>query len=218
MGPVISGVSKTLIEAHIADAISKGAKDVTPTAENPSFAHRPSKGHYIPPTVLTNVNHSMRVMCEETFGPVIPIMKVSDDDEAVRVMNDSEYGLTASVWTRDIQRAEELIEQIDVGTVFVNRCDYPSPVSFDLAVFLLIIVVFARVCVCVCVCARANNLGRILLGLDGKTPDLDARLDRMHSMPLFDLKASISRRSSFRRFRDMGFTCLAISMLFIYSV
>jgi acyl-CoA reductase-like NAD-dependent aldehyde dehydrogenase len=70
----------------------------------------------------------MRVMREETFGPVIPIMKVSSDDEAIALMNDSDYGLTASVWTKDIQSGEELIERIEAGTVFVNRCDYPSPV------------------------------------------------------------------------------------------
>lgn len=70
----------------------------------------------------------MAVMRDETFGPVIPIMKVNSDQAAVAAMNDSEYGLTASVWTRDIQRGEALIDQIEAGTVFINRCDYPSPV------------------------------------------------------------------------------------------
>jgi acyl-CoA reductase-like NAD-dependent aldehyde dehydrogenase len=70
----------------------------------------------------------MRVMREETFGPVVPIMKVQSDDEAVALMNDSDYGLTASVWTKDIKAGEDLIERIEAGTVFINRCDYPSPV------------------------------------------------------------------------------------------
>lgn len=68
-------------------------------------------------------------MQEETFGPVIPVMKVSSDDEAVSLMNDSKYGLSASVWTKDVGRGEELIEELEAGTVFLNRCDYPSPVS-----------------------------------------------------------------------------------------
>lgn len=70
----------------------------------------------------------MRVMTEETFGPVLPIQKVSSDEEAVRLMNDSDYGLTASVWTKDLSKGEDLLEKLDAGTVFVNRCDYPSPV------------------------------------------------------------------------------------------
>lgn len=70
----------------------------------------------------------MITMKEETFGPVMPIMKVSSDDEAVALMNDSDYGLTASVWTRDVACGEELIERLEAGTVFINRCDYPSPV------------------------------------------------------------------------------------------
>lgn len=68
-------------------------------------------------------------MQEETFGPVIPVMKVSSDDEAISLMNDSKYGLSASVWTKDLNRGEELIEKLEAGTVFLNRCDFPSPVS-----------------------------------------------------------------------------------------
>jgi acyl-CoA reductase-like NAD-dependent aldehyde dehydrogenase len=66
-------------------------------------------------------------MTAETFGPVIPIMKVSSDAEAVELCNDSEFGLTASIWTKDVAKAEELAEEIEAGTVFVNRCDFPSP-------------------------------------------------------------------------------------------
>jgi acyl-CoA reductase-like NAD-dependent aldehyde dehydrogenase len=117
------------IQSHIDDALSKGAINATP--HNESFLSVPSQkpeGNYIAPTVLTNVTHDMTVMKDETFGPVLPIMKVSSDEEAVALMNDSEYGLTASVWTRDIARGEELIAEIEAGTVFINRCDYPSPV------------------------------------------------------------------------------------------
>ena len=70
----------------------------------------------------------MDIMNEETFGPVIPVMKVGSDDEAIRLMNDSEYGLTASIWTKDVAKGEELAEEVEAGTVFVNRCDFPSPV------------------------------------------------------------------------------------------
>jgi acyl-CoA reductase-like NAD-dependent aldehyde dehydrogenase len=68
-------------------------------------------------------------MTEETFGPIIPIMKVKGDAEAIKLMNDSEFGLTASIWTKDTEKGAELAEEVDAGTVFVNRCDYPSPVS-----------------------------------------------------------------------------------------
>ncbi|KAL2849828.1 Aldehyde/histidinol dehydrogenase [Aspergillus pseudoustus] len=124
-GPVISHQAVKNVQSHIDDALSRGAVDSTP--KNPTFDTLPSAGSFIVPRVLTNVSHDMRVMSEETFGPVIPIMKVSSDDEAISLMNDSDYGLTASVWTKNIQAGEELIERIEAGTVFINRCDYPSP-------------------------------------------------------------------------------------------
>ncbi|KAH0422097.1 aldehyde dehydrogenase [Colletotrichum camelliae] len=125
VGPVISKRSKETIEAHVQDAVAKGAKDATP--ENESFANPPPKGNFVKPTLLTGVDHSMTVMTEETFGPVIPVMRVKNDDEAVRLMNDSEFGLTASIWTKDTDRGYELADQVEAGTVFVNRCDFPSP-------------------------------------------------------------------------------------------
>ncbi|KAL4918707.1 Aldehyde/histidinol dehydrogenase [Aspergillus aurantiobrunneus] len=124
-GPVISHQAVKNVQSHIDDALSRGAVDSTP--KNPTFDSLPSEGSFIAPRVLTNVSHDMRVMREETFGPVIPIMKVHSDDEAVGLMNDSDYGLTASVWTKDIKAGEELIERIEAGTVYINRCDYPSP-------------------------------------------------------------------------------------------
>jgi acyl-CoA reductase-like NAD-dependent aldehyde dehydrogenase len=127
LGPVVSKRSKETIEAHIKDALEKGAKDATP--ENESFNSPPPDGNFVKPTVLTNVDHNMIVMTEETFGPVIPIMKVKGDAEAIKLMNDSEFGLTASIWTKDTEKGAELAEEVDAGTVFVNRCDYPSPVS-----------------------------------------------------------------------------------------
>lgn len=128
VGPVISTRSKKTIQAHIKDALDKGAKDATP--ENESFGNPPPKGNFVKPTLLTGVTHEMTVMTEETFGPVIPIMKVKSDSEAVKLMNDSEFGLTASIWTKDTAKGYELAEEVEAGTVFVNRCDFPSPVCF----------------------------------------------------------------------------------------
>ncbi|OAA64733.1 Aldehyde/histidinol dehydrogenase [Niveomyces insectorum RCEF 264] len=125
VGPVISRAAQKAINDQIGDALRKGAVDGTP--QNDSFARASPDGNYVAPRLLTNVSHSMVVMQEETFGPVLPVMRVSGDNEAVKLMNDTEYGLTASVWTQDIQRGTELIEELQAGTVFVNRCDYPSP-------------------------------------------------------------------------------------------
>jgi acyl-CoA reductase-like NAD-dependent aldehyde dehydrogenase len=82
---------------------------------------------YLAPEVLTNVNHQMEVMREESFGPVVGIMKVRDDEEAITLMNDSPYGLTASIWTRDTDRAAEIGSLVETGTVYMNRCDYLDP-------------------------------------------------------------------------------------------
>lgn len=127
IGPVVSKRSKETIEGHIKDALHKGAKDATP--ENESFKSPPGDGNFVKPTILTGVDHSMIVMTEETFGPVIPVMKVNSDANAIKLMNDSEFGLTASIWTKDTKKGEELAGSVEAGTVFVNRCDYPSPVS-----------------------------------------------------------------------------------------
>jgi len=125
IGPVVSKRSADTIRAHIKDALDKGAKDATP--ENNTFENPPADGNFVAPTLLTGVTHDMTVMTEETFGPVIPVMKVKGDAEAIRLMNDSQFGLTASIWTKDVSKGHELIEDVEAGTVFVNRCDYPAP-------------------------------------------------------------------------------------------
>jgi acyl-CoA reductase-like NAD-dependent aldehyde dehydrogenase len=127
VGPVISQRSVETIKAHVTDALLKGAIDSTPA--NETFDFPPPNGNYVKPTLLTNVTHDMDVMNDETFGPVIPVMRVGNDEEAIRLMNDSEFGLTASIWTKDVAKGEELAEQVEAGTVFINRCDFPSPVS-----------------------------------------------------------------------------------------
>ena len=127
IGPVVSKRSAETVQAHIKDAIEKGAKDATP--DNESFKNPPPDGNFIAPTLLTGVNHNMAVMTEETFGPIIPVMKVKGDAEAIKLMNDSQFGLTASIWTKDTEKGHELVDDVEAGTVFVNRCDYPAPVS-----------------------------------------------------------------------------------------
>lgn len=129
IGPVISAAAVKAISAQVDDALSKGAVDATPI--NASFQNLPATGSYVAPRLLTNVNHSMAVMTAETFGPLIPVMKVGSDEEAVALMNDSTYGLTASIWTRDVARGEAIGEDVEAGTLFVNRCDCPNPASFD---------------------------------------------------------------------------------------
>jgi len=84
-------------------------------------------GAYLTPQILTNVTHGMRVMRDETFGPVVGIMKVSGDEEAISLMNDSQFELTASLWTSDRERADRIGAQVDTGAVFMNRCDYLDP-------------------------------------------------------------------------------------------
>ncbi len=111
------------VRGQVAEAIAQGA---TPLID-PSRFPQDDGGAYLAPQILINVTHDMRVMREETFGPVVGIMKVSSDDEAVRLMNDSDFGLTASLWTADTSRAATLGARLQTGTVFMNRADYVDP-------------------------------------------------------------------------------------------
>ena len=113
-----------IVEDHVSDAVERGAKIHT-------GGHRlnDSSGWFHQPTVVTDVDHSMKLMSEETFGPVLPIMTFKTDEDAVRLANDSVYGLTASVFTKDIARGRRLAEQIDAGTVMVNEVVYTHAVA-----------------------------------------------------------------------------------------
>ena len=105
-----------IVESHVSDALEKGAR-----VQTGGSRLNDGDGWFHQPTVVTNVDHSMEIMTEETFGPVLPIMTFKTDDEAVRLANDSIYGLTASVFTSDIRRGRELAERIDAGTVMINE-------------------------------------------------------------------------------------------------
>ncbi|MGZ5220386.1 MAG: aldehyde dehydrogenase family protein [Chitinophagaceae bacterium] len=120
IGPLSRKEQKDFLQAQIKDAKDKGAIVLSGGNEVTG------KGYFIQPTVLVNVNHSMKVMKEESFGPVTGIQKVKDDDEALQLMQDTEYGLTAAIYSKSFERAEVLMKQINTGTVYWNCCDRVS--------------------------------------------------------------------------------------------
>lgn len=122
LGPMAQARFADEVRAQTAEAIKSGATALIDPALFPQ-----DDGAYLMPQILIDVDHSMRVMREESFGPVVGIMKVASDAEAVRLMNDSDFGLTASLWTQDMIRATAIADQIETGTVFANRCDYLDP-------------------------------------------------------------------------------------------
>ncbi len=124
LGPMANKRFAKVVRAQIADAISKGAKALV---DPKLFPADDGEGAYVAPQILVNVDHSMEFMTEETFGPALGIMKVRNDDEAIALMNDSKYGLTASLWTQDAARAGRIGREIETGTVFMNRADYLDP-------------------------------------------------------------------------------------------
>lgn len=121
MGPMAHARFAAEVRAQIAEALRDGA-----TAHIDTMA-ADDGGAYLTPQILTNVTHDMRVMRDESFGPVVGIMPVESDAEAIALMNDSRFGLTASIWSADISAAEAIGDQIETGTVFLNRCDYLDP-------------------------------------------------------------------------------------------
>jgi acyl-CoA reductase-like NAD-dependent aldehyde dehydrogenase len=124
LGPLVSASAAAFVREQVDEARAAGARALIDPKEFP--ADEPGSP-YVAPQVLVNVNHAMRVMREESFGPVVGIMKVRNDEEAVALMNDSEFGLTASVWTRDQRAARALGERVETGTWFMNRCDVADP-------------------------------------------------------------------------------------------
>ncbi|MGB0749875.1 MAG: aldehyde dehydrogenase family protein [Magnetospiraceae bacterium] len=123
LGPMANLRFAAEARAQVAEALAAGAKDVV----DPKTFSTDDGGTYMAPRLLVDVTHNMRVMRDETFGPVVGIMKVKDDAEAIRLMNDSDFGLTASLWTQDPARAAALGAQIETGTIYMNRADYLDP-------------------------------------------------------------------------------------------
>ncbi len=123
LGPMAQARFAKTVRAQVDEAVAAGARQLI----DPALFPADDGGAYLAPKLLVDVDHSMRVMREESFGPVVGIMPVTDDAEALRLMNDSDYGLTASLWTQDPDRAWAIARQIETGTVFLNRADYLDP-------------------------------------------------------------------------------------------
>ena len=124
LGPMVRAQAADFVRGQVADAVKAGARALID--EKPFARARPGSP-YCAPQVLVGVDHSMRVMSEESFGPVIGLMKVKSDEDAIRLMNDSQYGLTAAIWTMDEDAAIRIGDAIETGTWFMNRCDYLDP-------------------------------------------------------------------------------------------
>jgi acyl-CoA reductase-like NAD-dependent aldehyde dehydrogenase len=124
LGPMAHKRFADLVRQQTAEAVAHGAKA---HIDRKRFAADDGQSAYLAPQVLTGVTHDMTVMRDESFGPVVGIMKVRDDEEAIRLMNDSPYGLSAAIWTSDVDAAEVIGERLETGTVFMNRCDYLDP-------------------------------------------------------------------------------------------
>jgi acyl-CoA reductase-like NAD-dependent aldehyde dehydrogenase len=124
LGPMVRTAAADFVRGQTAEAIKKGAKALI---DERIFKDSKQGTPYLAPQVLVDVDHSMSVMMDESFGPVVGIMKVTSDAEALKLMNDSPYGLTACLWTSDVAAAEIIGQQIETGTVFMNRCDYLDP-------------------------------------------------------------------------------------------
>ncbi|MEN8191290.1 MAG: aldehyde dehydrogenase family protein [Bacteroidota bacterium] len=124
LGPVAKRSGADLVRKHIKDAVDAGAKAMI---DESLFPEAKEDTNYLAPQVLVDVDHSMDVMYEESFGPVVGIMKVKDDGEALKLMNDSPFGLTASIWTESEDDAIKIGDKVNTGTWFMNRCDYLDP-------------------------------------------------------------------------------------------
>ena len=124
LGPVVRASAADFVRKQTQDAMDQGA--IAHISADDFPLDKPGTP-YLAPQLLSNVDHSMRVMTEESFGPVVGIQKVGSDEEAIDLMNDSEYGLTAAIFTSDIDKGVELGQQLETGTFFINRCDYLDP-------------------------------------------------------------------------------------------
>jgi acyl-CoA reductase-like NAD-dependent aldehyde dehydrogenase len=124
LGPMVRPQAADWVRGQVAAAIEAGARALVDRARFP--LDKPG-GAYLAPQIVVDCDHSMPLMTEETFGPVVGVMAVSSDEEALSLMNHSRYGLTASIWTSDVNAARAMGARLDTGTVFLNRCDYLDP-------------------------------------------------------------------------------------------
>ena len=124
LGPMVRSAAAEFVRSQVIEATREGARALI---DERAFPESRAGTPYLAPQILVDVDHTMRVMREETFGPAVGIMKVASDDEAIGLMNDSDFGLTAAIWTRDIEAAEAIGDRLETGTVFMNRCDYLDP-------------------------------------------------------------------------------------------
>lgn len=122
MGPLAGRGAPDFLTSQVEDAVGRGARLLTGGRRVADRA-----GNFFPPTLLADVPNDALVMQEESFGPTLPVLSVRDDDEAIRLMNDSRFGLTASVWTSSVERAERFGREVNAGTIYQNRCDYIDP-------------------------------------------------------------------------------------------
>jgi acyl-CoA reductase-like NAD-dependent aldehyde dehydrogenase len=124
LGPMVRARAADFARSQVREAIAQGAKSLVDPKEFPADKEGTP---YVAPQVLVDVNHAMRLMSEESFAPIIGIMKVKQDEEAIALMNDSHYGLTAAIWTEDPEAAISIGDRVETGTWFMNRCDYLDP-------------------------------------------------------------------------------------------
>ncbi len=124
LGPLVKAEAAEFVRGQVAAALRGGARALL---DPKAFAHDKAGTPYMAPQIVVDVNHQMSLMRDESFGPVVGIMAVADDEEAVKLMNDSPYGLTAAIFSRDAETAQRIGQDIETGTVFLNRCDYLDP-------------------------------------------------------------------------------------------
>ncbi|WP_349371950.1 aldehyde dehydrogenase family protein [Salinarimonas sp.] len=124
LGPMVTAAGADFVRGQVAEAVRAGASALIDPAAFPRDA---AGSTWMAPQIVVDVDHSMSLMCEESFGPVVGIMKVRGEDEAIRLMNDSDYGLSAAIFTRDLEAAARIGAALETGTVFANRCDYLDP-------------------------------------------------------------------------------------------
>ncbi|HSR72994.1 MAG TPA: aldehyde dehydrogenase family protein, partial [Kiloniellales bacterium] len=124
LGPMVRASAAEFVRGQIREAVAAGAEALIEPTE---FSADSPGTPYLAPQILVGVDHSMRIMTEETFGPAVGIMKVASDEEAIALMNDSAYGLTAAIWTNDEEAAIAIGDRVETGTWFMNRCDYLAP-------------------------------------------------------------------------------------------